>query len=221
MSRIKYNYDELIGKKFGKLTILSVFKKAQGKKKIIYNYHAHCKCDCGKECDISVSDVVNGKRRSCSCDPSQNIKDRLHNIYAAMKQRCYYVNGKRYKDYGGRGIVICDEWLNSYENFKEWALSHGYRDDLTIERIDNNGNYCPENCKFASYQIQSSNQRIRKDNTSGYRGVHFSKIHNCWLARIQVNKKRIAIGQFKNPEEAHNARVQYLREHKLTQYGEE
>lgn len=219
--RTKYNYDELIGKKFGKLTIIDIFKKSFGIKKITYNTVACCKCDCGKEKEIPLYAVISGSQRSCGCDPSQNIKNRLYNIYAAMKQRCYYVNGKRYKDYGGRGIIICDEWLNSYENFKDWALSHGYRDDLTIERIDNNGNYCPENCKFASYQIQSSNQRIRKDNTSGYRGVNFSKIHNCWIARVQVNRKRSTIGRFKNPKEAHEARVKYLREHNLSQYGEE
>lgn len=219
-SRTKYNYEEIIGKKFGKLTIINIFKKPFGKKKIIYNTCAFCKCDCGKEKEIPLYTVISGSQRSCGCDPSQNVKDRLRNIYMAMKQRCYYVNGKRYKDYGGRGITICDEWLNSYETFKQWALYHGYRDDLTIERIDNNGNYRPENCKFASYQIQSSNQRVRKDNTSGYRGVNYSKANDYWVARVQVNGKRTIIGYFKTPEDAHEARVKYIREHNLSQYGE-
>lgn len=221
MGRTIYKDEDLIGKKFGKLTILSIYLKEVGKTKPEKNRYAHCKCDCGNETDISISDVCRGKRRSCGCDPSQNIKNRIRNIYCAMKQRCYYKNGARYKDYGGRGIVICDEWLHSFKNFEKWALENGYRDDLTIERIDNNGNYCPENCKFASYQIQSSNQRIRKDNSSGYRGVNYSEIHNKWVARVQVNKKRITIGYFKTAEDAHDARVKYLREHKLTQYGEE
>lgn len=221
MSRTIYKDEDLIGKKFGKLTILSIFKKEVGKSKLRENKYSCCKCDCGKEKEIPLSAVVMGRQRSCGCDSSQNIKDRIYNIYNAMKQRCYYKNGARYKDYGGRGIKICDEWLCSFKNFKEWALSHGYRDNLTIERIDNNGDYCPENCKFASYQIQSSNQRVRKDNSSGYRGINHNQKQNRWVARVQVNKKRKCIGYFKTPEEAHKARVEYLREHKLTQYGEE
>ena len=137
-----------------------------------------------------------------------------------MKQRCYYVNGARYKDYGGRGIKICDEWKSSFENFKTWALNNGYDDSLTIERIDNDKDYCPENCKWASYQIQSSNQRIRKDNSSGYRGVHFNSRSLKWVSRVQCNRKRINLGYYDTPEEAHEARINFLREHNLTQYGE-
>ena len=214
------DYSQYINQKFGKLTVLFAFQREDGKKVIRKNTYFHCKCDCGKEVDVSVSNIISGKRGSCGCDSSQNVKNRLLNIYNDMKQRCYYVNGARYKDYGGRGIKICDEWKSSFKNFKTWSLNNGYDDSLTIERIDNDKDYCPENCKWASYQIQSSNQRIRKDNSSGYRGVHFHSGTLKWVSNIQINRKRISLGYYKTAEEAHEARIKYIREHNLTQYGE-
>ena len=214
------DYSQYTNQKFGKLTVLFAFQREDGKKVIRKNTYFHCKCDCGKEVDIPSSSVITGRQRSCGCDSSQNVKDRLLNIYRAMKQRCYYVNGARYKDYGGRGIKICDEWKSSFKNFKTWSLNNGYDDSLTIERIDNDKDYCPENCKWASYQIQSSNQRIRKDNSSGYRGVHFHSGTLKWVSNIQINRKRISLGYYKTAEEAHEARIKYIREHNLTQYGE-
>ena len=193
------DYSQYTNQKFGKLTVLFAFQREDGKKVIRKNTYFHCKCDCGKEVDVSVSNIISGKRGSCGCDSSQNVKNRLLNIYNAMKQRCYYVNGARYKDYGGRGIKICDEWKSSFDNDKD---------------------YCPENCKWANYQIQSSNQRIRKDNSSGYRGVHFNSRSLKWVSRVQCNRKRINLGYYDTPEEAHEARINFLREHNLTQYGE-
>lgn len=92
------------------------------------------------------------------------VKDnkRLHGIYHGIKKRCYNENSKRYKDYGGRGIAMCDEWLNSeigFDNFCDWAKSHGYQDNLTIERKDVNGNYCPENCIWITIMSQARNKR--------------------------------------------------------------
>lgn len=86
-------------------------------------------------------------------------KRRLASIYQGMKQRCYNTNRPNYKYYGGRGIVICNEWLNSPQAFYEWSLSNGYRDDLSIDRIDNNRGYFPDNCRWVSAKEQATNKR--------------------------------------------------------------
>ena len=120
----------------------------------------------------------------CHCDSRVN-NHRIHSIFTNMKTRCYNNNSPNYKDYGGRGITICDEWLNNYHAFEEWALSNGYSDDLTIERIDVDGNYSPENCKWATQLEQAQNKRatIKIEGKSLRRwciehGLNYKTIHS-------------------------------------------
>lgn len=142
-------------------------------------------------------------------------KHPLYKVWTWMKSRCYNLNDTSYHNYGKRNISICDEWINNPVAFIEWALENGWKKDLVIDREDNNGNYSPENCRFVNLSISCSNQRIRKDNTSGFRGVNFRKGYNRWVGRIQFNKKRIELCWEKTAEEAAKKRDKYIIENNL------
>jgi len=123
-----------------------------------------------------------------------------------MKKRCYKQYATGYENYGGRGITICDEWLNSFEAFVAWSLANGYSDDLTIDRKDNDGNYEPSNCRWTDNFTQGANKRQRCDNTSGFVGVDFDEATQKWRARIQRRGERMHLGCFDVIEDAVKAR---------------
>lgn len=164
---------ERIGKTYNKLTIIDY---AYTKDNITY---WKCKCNCGnKELIIlPYSKLTSGQTKSCGCLFQDNLKKirsgekqppnlkhgdtgtRLYHIYSGMKDRCCNKRNKDYADYGGRGIKVCKEWYDSYTTFKKWAISNGYQDNLTIDRKDVNGNYCPENCRWTDIIQQNNNKR--------------------------------------------------------------
>ena len=115
------------------------------------------------------------------------IRKRLLKTFAHMKERCYDKSDKRYKDWGGRGIIICQEWLDDREKFVEWALNAGYELGLTIDRIDNDGNYCPENCRWADWETQTSNKSSNRYIT--YNGKT-QTIHQ-WSIDIGLNRQTL------------------------------
>ena len=160
-----------IGKKFGMLTVLHEAepiprKDKSGWKRRVY----HCRCDCGNEIDVSRDSLVTGNTRSCGClngkgRPARrkthgSTHTRLYRIWCHMKGRCNDAGNNRYYCYGARGIKLCTEWESSFEKFKKWAEENGYTDELTIERINNDLGYCPENCKWIPLAEQSKNRRI-------------------------------------------------------------
>jgi hypothetical protein len=129
---------------------------------------------------------------------------RYHPIYLVwkgMKQRCYNSNYNYYKHYGGRGIKVCDEWKNSAKSFIEWCLNNGWKPGLEIDREDNNGDYCSENCRFITHKENMHNQELlRNTNTSGYRGVCYVKNKNKWVAQITINNEVKHLGYFNSSE---------------------
>lgn len=124
----------------------------------------------------------------------------LYKVWQHIKDRCYNKDYMRYKYYGERGIQVCDEWLD-LKTFIEWCLNNGWRKGLEIDRRDNDGNYCPENCRFVTHKENMHNQRLlRSTNTSGYCGVCYHKKVKRWIARITIDSNRKNLGYFNSPE---------------------
>lgn len=121
-------------------------------------------------------------------------RSRLYGIWSNMKTRCFTETCRPYPDYGGRGITVCDEWKNDFMSFYNWAMSHGYSDDLSIDRIDNNGNYSPDNCRWTNKTVQSKNRRSCRLIT--YKGE--TKCLADWGRDLGIDRRTLSIRLFKN-----------------------
>lgn len=187
-------------------------------------------CACGKEFESKINPVKSYRTVSCGCYHKAQSSERLkthglsgHPLYSKwidMKDRCYNPKAPYYKNYGGRGITVCDEWLNDAKAFIDYvsSLPNAIGQGLTIDRIRNNEGYKPGNLRWATYHIQSVNQNIRSDNKSGYIGVSFCKERKKYTSTIGVNRKKINLGRHNTDVEALHARNKYIIENNLTEY---
>ena len=186
---------------------------------------------CGEHWECKTTKINNNITKGCGCQKGKGYKhglesNRFYNTWNHMVGRCNNPKNKKYMDYGGRGISVCEEWLN-VSNFVAWAEeTYPNIEGISLDRIDNDAGYSPENCRWADRTTQNINQRIKKNNTSGFVGVSYHNGQARWVAQIMVNKIVIHLGYFNSVQEAVEARDIYIIEnslpHKLsTEYKKE
>lgn len=185
---------DLTGQRFGRLIAIEPVKVPNYRE-----FHWKCKCDCGNMTTVRGTHLKSGATRSCGCYNREVASSRphekthgmskhpLYRAYRGMIDRCMNPNGTAYKNYGGRGIKICDEWLNDRTRFFEWALANGWSPDLSLDRIDVNGNYCPENCRWATAKTQMNNRRVNAYVT--YKGK--TQTIAQWAEEIGINRRTL------------------------------
>lgn len=205
----KSKVHDLTGQKFGLLTVIGLAETDTRKTYWV------CKCDCGNMKTVRSDSLLCGAIKSCGCikrkqDEANLTKNHRHKMsgtriyseWQGMKGRCYNKGNARYADWGGRGIEVCEQWRNSFESFYTWAMANGYQDNLTIDRIDNNGNYCPENCRWVGQQEQCRNRRSNINLTIG----NSTRTLMEWCEIFQVDYANVNARYHRNK----NATIDYL-----------
>lgn len=165
-----------------------------------------CQCDCGTTLLVRSQFLKNGHTKSCGCYRKESLSEQntvyktnedkeLRIRYKGMIQRCYNENAKNYKHYGGRGIFVCDEWKNDFFKFKEWSINNGYSKELTLDRIDVDSEYSPENCRWVSWKTQQNNRRNNKRYEVRGEKLTASELSDKYELPLSTIKSRIRTGK--------------------------
>lgn len=157
------------GDRYGLLTIIKEVEGTYSGKSKSRRRTFLCRCDCGNSKNIALNSLRTGNTKSCGCikkitspinATAHGMRcSKIYSVWRGMKQRCYLKSNPSYKDYGGRGIRVCDLWLDDFQAFYDWAMENGYKEGLSIERINVNGDYEPDNCEWIPFSEQSLNKR--------------------------------------------------------------
>lgn len=184
---------DILNQTFGKLLVID---RAENNKRGLARWI--CKCDCGNIIICNGADLRTGHTKSCGCEKYKGFEKqrykhglcgtRLHKIWWDMQDRCYNKKVPNYKNYGGKGIVICEEWLADFMNFYNWAINNGYKEDLSIDRINVKGNYEPSNCRWVTTKTQSRNKNTNVFIT--YNGE--TKCLTDWAAELGIDRKTLS-----------------------------
>lgn len=194
---------DLTGVKFGRLSVVKKLYKDRNGKTVYL-----CICSCGNYTETTGNNLVSGTTRSCGCYKIELLHKkkkphwiRIKRIYDKMVIRCYDKTSKDYENWGGRGISVSDEWLgeNGIINFYNWSLNNGYEDGLTIDRIDNNKGYYPDNCRWATYKEQANN--TRRNRKVLYNGEKMNLCNFCEIAGMESSHVRYYLDKGYSPEE--------------------
>lgn len=178
---------DLTGERFGKLTVVGRSSQNKGNKRTYWD----CVCECGNRAVIESWNLRNGLTKSCGCLFRDSITSHggchtpLYRVWMGMKARCQNPNSKAFKYYGGKGVSVCDEWLD-FQSFMDWAIFSGYSNGLTLDRVDSQGNYCPENCRWIT-QSENSSRTARRFLTVNGETLGYSQ----WAEKLGIN--RVAI----------------------------
>ena len=195
-------FQDITGQKFGKLTVIKKVENINGRTAYL------CECECGNKKQIIGKYLKNGSTKTCGCGKILNPHHKTHGqsnnkiyyVYKNMINRCYNKKNKKYESYGKRGIQVCNEWLQNFENFYNWAINNGYQENLSLDRINNNGNYKPSNCRWVDLYTQANNKRNNHLITFGketHTLAEWARIKNMNYSKLlaRINRYKWSIEQ--------------------------